>query len=673
MMEKNRAGRGGSPPTLDPDSADRVFRTRTNFGMEVTPDFDPNKNDLAEVYEIVRYLSETATEGLSASMPSLDNVVNEIQNRRKSHGRKGSEFTAERVMYLLVILAAQQPPFIHAPGNVTVNSSQDTEVIHRFVAPSNLKPDLIGSAYRAAVYTICNVIAGAADRSSAWANWEKVLPALRSVSPVDDGYLKGRLDIFLKRLFLKSQKTDDEQHTANIRRINEILKDYLITPAIHSLKNDGAAIVLHSADLRNSECAWLKKCPDLIYYNNPDGLKDRYFALLRCLFSDRMHDFIEPFDALDPDSTPEETLHQSGSSVTGRLLYSSACERMTAIQFNIVQEISRLSQWYETRSSEEKKEKENREDLDILDQIRKQPNPVAILRNKPTFIPTKFVKKMMRGDVSVLDFCTFPDFRKTGNLYLSHIDAVYILCKDRKIAAGAIERASREFIEMGNGSTLLALERIFRLDEINPPNTLDYVPADSITSLKKLLRTLYFRRLPLLRRILIKIFSLEIKPEEIEAIRKKDQDMEKSLLNKRISAAGRQSVKSAKRQVRDLAKSRVRVQQTENRGPAKKLTREIVSLLESSWAAGKFPLREDVLSGLKGSSGDAAAILGFVDGGSADFSEILSILTHGGRIYAPRDYLIKNIASVKKKLSSTGMGGPDIRKEILLYLDKTLG
>ncbi|MBX7059526.1 MAG: hypothetical protein K1X75_15795 [Leptospirales bacterium] len=646
---------------LNPRDADLVFSSQSSYGGALGDDFREHVKTLGQIYQAIqRYLSG-AIRRENVYYPELQDVSRELAAYKRSVSDKIPMPTEEQLFKHCICLAAQDPPFIHILREPQLAGKMTIGFATRFVAPTPKHLDKVVVGYRSTITIGLNVLRSfvqSPDFGFDYASW---FAAARE--PAEVPLQQGRADAMLRKMMIeeRSFSTVTGYDVANLRRVNGELGRRLYRPLVTTAVRERVLLAIGCEDLRNSGMAGADRFTDIILFNPEPEIRNRLAALTASMKPDWLAGLIggDELRLLDAQLKSSQINQLEYFESTARAaLEQRKKESEAARDAPLLVEVLKLSSWLRARDKQSAKEAELREARDIVKKIQAAGTLFRLRDHRRLGANEQFVRLMLRGRVPGVLAVTDPFIPPNdipADFDLNEAENIYVIYKDRKITAKAIETAIELFEKTGDKGLLFSLEELLGVGRVGEAELKEYVAPVFLEKLKRAGNEALTAQLPWWSRLFMWITSSEL--DEISARRMRAEMYARNArrADRITSGRRRDAQQKAASDTRKLARERVDRKEREESGVIEALDDAgkrgldlLRERLDLTWDRGLFPVKEDLQRIVQGEGGAAAGkLLGLIDVGAASVREVLRIPVAGGLdVYATRTYLTRNKAEL---------------------------
>ena len=647
----------------DPDTAARIFsQIQVDYGFKVPDDFLANVKILGQIYDTIQKYLEAGNRKSDSAFPDMESLYSDLQLFKRTVSDKAPMPDKANFEMLLYMLAAQHPPFIHVIRELYVNQKGDLAVSNRYAAPTPDKLEFVQLAYKENLLNCTTSIRGFLTRNRQNFSWEKEMHQFSIMDNID--LKQGRVENFLKVLYVRN--IPELEMTAGIlghlKAINESIQKRILIPLIQRLVKANLVTALPTNDVRTSGIPGTEKFPDILLIQEESFIQRRFNMVTSILdekycrkYQDETSRQVMESRLKNDEMTREEFYLQLSEAMYARYRDQGGIPEKL---LEPIVETMKLS-GYKAISEKSRQQETEKDDLEnILEAVRKQENVFRAKDKGKLFISEKYLKWILKGRVPALLAGTNPadDMSKPGAGDPAIYDNIYLLYKDRKITANAVE-TSVDLYESTDDTVLLwAVENLLDINRKSDMELKAYVAPMYLERLRHAVKKSYERFLPWYHRIYLILTSSEMSESTSQQLAFKLRKRDEAILKTRRKVTDTEEIKQGKKQVRKLAKERLKDKEAEEKSPDRKadprrsqqipdevIVKKILEYLDKAWARGMFPRKENITNPFKPELHEkVVSVLNLVDVGGASVKSIRAIDTGDGRIYVGEAYIKEN-------------------------------
>lgn len=621
----------------EPELAHKIL-TQQDGTVSISPDFAVNIRILGQIYETLqKYLTGIYRRG-SGQYPTVEEVYKDLQMYRMSVSDKSAMPAPEQFERLLHILATENPPFIHLIRQLQPESGGRVSFVTYCVAPTQKHPDKVAMAYQLSMNQ-CAAILKELNENNAFAFNEKEYTG--DGPPIGMKVRSGRVDALFRGFYLteKFSQSVEGADVTRIRKINDLIRKYTITPLLQLLIKEKIVLALRSEDLRTSGNQALARAPDFYYFNNLTDLLKRLETGGRILAGSEMRVYLNDPERDSLDQQRKELGEEEYFYTLADLFLKRSGSGLPDVAAELATEVLKLSDWARSREKLKKKEDEEKELRELLDRIRSAGSIYRAKSPREMYVKEKFLKLFLSGRAPMIIATTepFAGFPVPDRLSPSFFDSIFLLFKDRAVTAKAIETAVELFEKSTDTYLLRTLENMFGLSRTVDPEIKKYIAPAYFDMLRDALKKAYFQMLPWYERFWLWITSSEISAGRMRQIYSAQMKSERRKLEYMTQETEKQDNRDARSQIQSLARSRVEADDDFSKS---EILKTVISFVDRQWQNDRFPGRADLLKYFKSELEQVSRILDLVDVGGQSVKPLIRISVPGSDpIYANRSYL----------------------------------
>ena len=640
--------------------ANKIFSSiDVDYGFELTPDFRENIRILGQLYETVQRYLTGAFRKSEAFYPHTEDIYSDLHLYKRTINDKNKMPVMGDFEKLTFILAAQAPPFMHIVRELYVDINGSLNAITRYAAPTEKHPDKVHVAYQSVIRNSGAAVADYINKNSKKYEWEDGFYNVASLDEVD--LKQGRVDQILKVLFIKklTEVSMDNRTLMYMKKINNNIQRRLLMPLLQHLLREKTIISISCKDLRAAGIPAAEKYSDLLLINDDQYLKRRYEAVCAMLE--------QPWCRKYQDEHNRKTLQlkRGNDEISADEYYGELAKHMFESfrdkpdlpekLLDPVVEVLKISQWKIAFEKERKQTEEKNALREIAERLIKHNNVYRAKQGRKLLIPEYYLKMFLSNKVPGILAATDPyDSLEGGTPDPANYDGIYLIYMDRKVTGAAIDAAIDAFEKTQDTFLLGMLENILRLGRVPESKLKEYVAPAYLEKFRRALKESYVQHLPWWHRIWLLISSSQISDAKMTRLRESLRRDDLARLRKKSAQHEKDEVAEGKRQVREVAKERMRQGSSgADNAPEGQVAEAIAAYLDGVWKTGVFPRAADVLRGMPADKREAAKkALSMVDVGAASMKAILKIPINGeDPVYGGAEYLKANRDDILERCS----------------------
>ena len=452
-------------------TAEKIFTsTDVDFGFPLTNEFKANIRILGQIYETIqRYLTGLFRKS-EAYYPSTKNTYSDLQLLKRTISDKVPMPYIGEFEKLTYILATQNPAFISIIRELHLDKSGNIIVVSRYVAPTEKHPDKVDVAYQATITKCVAVIKTYISQGEKIFDWENEL--LNTTSLEDLDLLKGRMDTHLKMMLIKglTDQRTDQTSLSLIKKVNTTTHHRILVPLVQLLMRNKFIISFGCKDVRSSRIPGTERYPDILLINNTDYIQRRYDAACTILSAPYcVEHYNKNSQILFQEQLKNEEITQNEYySRLSKDLFQRMIDGKSGLPEKLldpVVEVMKMSSWKVSFEKVQKQLDEQNSIKDIGDNLLKHGGLFHAKHGSKLNIEEKFLKSIMVGKIPAILSCTDPheDISSiSGSIEFNHYDNIFVILKDRKITAKAIDKAIDLYEKNEDSYLIRILERILQ-------------------------------------------------------------------------------------------------------------------------------------------------------------------------------------------------------------------
>lgn len=634
---------------VHPTDAGRVFQSQSAYGNNLSTDFRTNVKSLSQIYEAIQRYLQGIYRRDDVFYPELEDVAKDLMIFKRSVNDKIPMPSNEELTRLCLILAAQDPPFLHVLRDMRMSKNGQINFQTHYVAPTTKHEDKILVGYRSVLDTSLKELHSILGDDKFGTDYSKAFARVNSLS--DLPLHEGRADYIFKRIYINESQLGSlkESDIKNLKVVNqEIFRRCYRSLLLQAVKDQ--MLLNFSMDaVRKAGFPGCEKVFDIVLFRVKRDLINRYAALLNFLnikYAGNLLDEALVQDLKYKHKQNEISEHEMFQAIA-RSLYDNAIQMtepdLVAIQFS--QEVKCLGEWLHRNDTEQAR---NSEDDELRKTLRKIREHGGLLRARSAgrwIIPEKFIILMLRGKFGPILACTDPYEnleKRKGNINLDEYQHIYVMYKDRKITGKAIDTAIGLFEKNSDMYTLHVLENILEIGVKKDEQLKEYVAPAYLDRLRHTLSIAYLQYLPWWHRIWLIITSSRLKPEAVHRIRKEKQiEQSRKMQHKRGGPElEAQASHAARKKVKEVA--RKRVAENNLNDSELNLLEELKIYLDNEWQKGKYPTAREIFASAGSHEKEYRKLMGLVDVGAASVNEVVQIPSSVETVYGHRTFLVEH-------------------------------
>lgn len=642
---------------LSPRDADLVFSSQSSYGGDLSSDFRENVKALGQVYQAIQRYMTGALRRENVYYPELEDISRELSAYKRSVSDKIPMPSDEQLLKYCLCLAGQEPAFIHVLREPQVTGKMAMQFLTRFVAPTAKHPDKVLVGYRSTLTIALNTLKSflaAQDFGFDYGVWFAAVQ-----DPADAPVHMGRADGYLRKMLVdeRSLSSVTGADVANLKKVNAELNRRLLRPLLTQAARDRLLVVLPCEDIRSSGIPGADKLGDIVLFNHDRELRNRLAALTNFLKPEWLRERIGEDDVrllqarMKAGEISQLEYFETVSKATlDRLRGASEPPR----EAPLLAEALKLCGYLKGQEKQNAREAEVREIRDIVKKIQAAGSLFRLRDHRKLGISEENVRLMLRGRVPGVLACTepfIPPAEIKADLDLAQLENVYLIYRDRRNTAKAIDTAIDHFEKTQDSSLLFTIEDLLGVGRISDQELKEYVAPVYLERLRRAANHALASRLPWWSRMFLFLTSSEISETRAMQLRAEMSVQKRRRIERFVSGRRTEAKKQAQAEVRRTARERVErtsaeVVEAPARGePLDDAGKRGLDLLKEkidlAWERGLFPVKDDLQRvAAADESGSVARLIGLIDVGAASVREVARIPVSGGLdIYASREYL----------------------------------
>ena len=333
---------------------------------------------------------------------------------------------------------------------------------------------------------------------------------------------------------------------------------------------------------------------------------------------------------------------------------------------HLTMELAKLAEWEGIHEKKVETEKKRLELSSLLETLQKTQN-IYLLKDKDWITENKeTVMTLLHSKVPGVLACTHPylspaQVKQHFNLLGSSVD-LYLLVKDKKASANAIEAAEKLYHKNRDNTLLRVLENLFAYHTESREKLIEYIAPIHLNQFEEALNRAYLPYLPWWISIYYSLVRKSLDKSSLSKIKTKLDLTERQNLNRIASTQDSHKASSPNsglslenKASQRPAQRRERIQNNSEEGSPeeKALIEKSCKFLEEEWEKNSYPSRQALIT-MAGNSGELMKkILSELRTRGAPSSQIVSIDIHErGKIYASRAYLSRRRATLIRSLNA---------------------
>ncbi|MCB1173800.1 MAG: hypothetical protein KDK39_09555 [Leptospiraceae bacterium] len=645
---------------IHPADAERIFSSQSSYGKNLRDDFRENVKALHQVYVSIQRYLQGIFRREESYYPELDDIYKDLQIYKRSVSDKIPMPSPAELLGMCLQLASQDPPFIHVIRELVPGPKDEIAFKTMFAAPTEKHLDKVIVAYRSALDTSLKNLRNIITGKKFGPDYDRLYSSLQKLSDVP--YKTGRVDEYLKQVYISEPElgTVRQHDLVNLQQVNRELYKRIFKPLMIAGVREKLVLSFSNADVRQQAFPGADKTFDLTLFNLKTHIQNRYDALSRLLQPKLDPDLIDRAvyeDLQHKVKMQEMERYDAELDLATRALEKAlSAPNVEGSTINFLLEIQHLAAWLKTHG-----EKLGRQDAEdelhrALKRIRDHGNLMRGRSSGKWNINEDILTKILQGRIPHVLACTDPWEDLAGlrgqEINLDDYDHVYLLYKDRKITAKAIETAIELYEKVGDTQTLHVIENILGLGLKSEEQLKEYVAPAYIDRLQICLRQAYVGYLPFWQRLWIKLTSADLKERQLQKIRSEKRIVSNRKLKRKhgLNAAGKPTKETIQKAVREKAEA-AQLSAEENRH-----FKDIVEFLNNAWADGHYPSAPEIAASTKEHSDEYRKLIGLIDAGAASVAEVVAIANSAETVYGSRTFIKQHrdeiIAYMENKLQN---------------------
>ena len=651
---------------LHPADARRILIEPEKFKTHIGNEFVKDSRKLFLFHEALQSSLKGITK--KKSLPSLKELSRYLLLYKRSVSDHTPIPTEKELLQQAIVLAGRDTPFLHILRKPTLKLNNEITFETTLIAPTESDSNKVIYAYKSLIQEAKNTLKVAKSTNKLGDDFiEKLIASLKGNSPEPR---IGRLDYELHKIYLSESSIDASEtlytdFKSYVKRVNQEIGTRIYHPLLLECIKDGVARKFSYADFHIQEEPNSEKVSDIIHFDLPSYLKKRYSVLSDFFTEDFFGKLWDQETALILENSltmGKITKNQFQLELAQALLrkikqHSQASSFMHL--FYLALEMAKLAEWKKEHELENERKK-RQADLDaFLKKVKEAGNIYQVRDEKWIGNNQDVLKEMLLGNFNGVLACTEPYLNpmqiKSGIDPLNLKADIFLIIKDKKITAKAIETAEKLLERTGDTFLIRVLENLFQFHKSHTQDEhmKSYIAPAYINRLHELIQRSYRRYLSWWSRFLYIILGREISARQIKKIRAMFDRKQIQEINKRLK-----KTKSPERIPFEKELNQIKKESQVNSQAREKtieeytieeleLMQETYKFLKQEWENKRYPNEDKLLNWAGDKKRVMRKLLHLIDLDVSSTKAIISIPINGvGKIYAPRNYLFGNLDSL---------------------------
>lgn len=568
---------------VDPEIAQKIFRSQASFDVELSPEFQQHRRVLGYVYSAIVNLIHQSSQ---IEYPTLREIHAQTNRLLAADRARIPGPTLAKLTRLLLILANNPRPFVHLLAYFPMPELRRGLFIQRIaVLPAKGYGDLVATAYRYCALESEKSIQAGVNLPELYTDWEALHKRFAGGKEFRREYLSERLDWRTSKL-LWSQGGD----------VNARMKIGVIKPLLRRLV--GRGLVFRFDDLRGpgrSTCLLLR---------NNERIEKRRRGLLAILRLPRFEGQIgaaELAACFSPEERPAATAPRIPPALPAGLAGEMLAEALS------------LRDWAAAGEKQDRLRREIAVVAEMLEKIKAQGGLFTAKSGGQYRLEERTLRRVLAHDLPGLLVCGVPFDGERPTDPAPYRD-FYFLKQDRASTARAIDFACEHFDKREDGYYLRVMEEILDLHAVGEAVLKTYVAPIQLAKLRHYLDRMYRRRLSLPVRLWLWLFGRPVSAETLLGLRARERRENLIELRQR-RARSRPERPTPARPATVPPKTTAPADVGPTAGTGQDL---LAKLIDDFWRRGERPTREMILQACPADRrSEVTGILDAVDRGSS--------------------------------------------------------
>lgn len=649
------------------DALKILSSVQTDEGFELTEEFKANRKILGQIYDSIQRKLDKLNRKSPALFPYRDETYDDMQTYKRTVSDKTPMPKMETFEKLTIILAAQNPPFIHLIRELDINDHGDIKVLSGYSAPTETQSDSIPHQYQTAVKNSTFAVKKYMNNHRKEFPWEEKLKNINTIDSIQLSH--GRVDQIVKVLFIRMNdaKISNSEDKLRIKSINSLINRRIRLPLLQQLLREKLIVAISCKDLQSSGVSGTEKLSDILLFNVPDQIKRRFLSVCSIIGAPWTREYLAGsiFESLsrklnENEISRDEYFKQLATEFFNGFKTGKNIPQKLLIP---VIEVLKMSDWLNSFEISRNKREEVDAVHEILEKIKNHGTLFRAKQHNKLFIPEHHLITILSGHMPAVLATTEPFEDLTtvrGKIDLKLYENIYLIFKDRQITATAIEKAINIYTMNGDFYLLRILENLLCIHQLPVQKLKGFIAPVYLENLLLTIKDSYKRSLPLVYRLWLFLTNAEISDARLSLLYEENRQKNLMKLNEKREFNVERAMAHGKKEVRKLAEERLK---SRKKPPDSSfdpvIIKQIASYISESWDENFYPRERDILRNVRPETlEEVKKILSFAEVGAATVKSIVQIpITDKDAIFASSEYLINNrdkiLALYKKRLQDT--------------------
>ena len=454
-----------------PTEARRILVDPRGFEDVLDSVFLENIRKMSIIYEALQNCLAGVDERNDTAYPSVQELTRHIAIHKRSVSDRTPMYTESELLQYLTVLASQVCPFIHIVRKMERTKEGELTFQTKFVAPTEDRKNRVLFAYSTILLNSGSILKNMMQKELEENYLRSLKQTLTSVAPE---VRIGRIDYELRKLYITKEMLgpDYKIYIKHVQIVNNNLNQKIYKPLILGGIQSRVLITFNCEDIRAQNKEKFKKFYDIVHFAVPSYLTSRLEILLSFLNKTFFRDW---WDNVKEDSLLQSReLNQINENQFNKEMVKSILEKLKINAdtapihlINLCLEIFKLNEWRDLDYS--KREEDNKLNLyKTFNSLLHNTGKLLLFKDKKLYDNYGIlIVPALKGEIPNVLACTYPYIPPSKidakfNPFKSKRD-IYLILKDKKITANAIDLAIELFEKNGDKILLYVLENIFNI------------------------------------------------------------------------------------------------------------------------------------------------------------------------------------------------------------------
>ncbi|GIX42271.1 MAG: hypothetical protein KatS3mg129_2004 [Leptospiraceae bacterium] len=415
-------------------------------------DFIKNQKLLSQIYEALLNLYEIKKS--DSYFPDENELYNELEFRKKAIGDKIPLPEKSEIIKNTFILACHKPLFLSILRELSYNEkNKNFYFITKFALPYKNDFSFLQKGLSQVLHNSQVVFRNHFSEINPTNRLKEKIIKFQSIDELQNILETGQLYVILKQIYFYKYNflNVNENDLYRINLINQRIKELILKPLTNQLVKEKLIVSIK----RNLNII----LPDILLINNFYYIEIRFNLLLDLIHNDKIKNFL-----YEKMTTEEKIKIESQNRVEQALSlaqYIINNKNLSESLLLLGSEILSLYQYIENSKKQQKLEQQKQELKQLIDKLSKS-NGILRIKNKDKIYASKeIIEYILQGKIPQILFATIPVYN-SNYPSIEYYDEIYILLKDKKQIALAIEQAKDLFYKVMDIHFIRILEQMLQ-------------------------------------------------------------------------------------------------------------------------------------------------------------------------------------------------------------------